>query len=98
MVEPEGIVPETTADRRIGVYVCHCGGNISDVVDVEAVVGRVGQDGEVAVARHVPFMCSDEGQMAIQRDVEELGLDRVVVAACTPSLHATTFRRAVSRA
>ncbi|MGZ8625242.1 MAG: CoB--CoM heterodisulfide reductase iron-sulfur subunit A family protein [Actinomycetota bacterium] len=98
MVEPEGIVPETTADRRIGVYVCHCGGNISDVVDVEAVVGRVGQDGEVAVARHVPFMCSDEGQMAIQRDVEELGLDRVVVAACTPSLHATTFRRTVSRA
>ncbi len=83
---------------RIGVYVCHCGGNISDVVDVQAVADRAGADDEVVVARHLPFMCSDEGQSSIEKDVEELGLDRVVVAACTPSLHETTFRRAVSRA
>jgi heterodisulfide reductase subunit A len=84
--------------RRIGVYVCHCGGNISDVVDVEVVAGRAAADEDVAIARHLPFMCSDEGQTTIERDVEELGLDRVVVAACTPSLHETTFRRSVARA
>jgi heterodisulfide reductase subunit A2 len=84
--------------RRIGVYVCHCGGNISDVVDVETVAGQVGTDEEVVVARHLPFMCSDEGQTSIEKDVQEQGLDRVVVAACTPGLHETTFRRAVSRA
>jgi heterodisulfide reductase subunit A2 len=89
---------ERPADPRIGVYVCHCGGNISDVVDVEAVTDQVGAEGDVVVARHVPFLCSDEGQTAIERDIAELGLDRVVIAACTPSLHETTFRRAVARA
>jgi heterodisulfide reductase subunit A len=84
--------------RRIGVYVCHCGGNISDVVDVEAVAARAGADEDVVVARHLQFMCSDEGQSTIEQDVRELGLDRVVVAACTPSLHETTFRRVVARA
>lgn len=89
---------EQRGRARVGVYVCHCGGNISDVVDVEAVTDQVRADEDVVVARHVPFMCSDEGQTQIQQDIEELGLDRVVVAACTPSLHETTFRRAVSRA
>ena len=55
------------------------------------------EDG-VSVSRHIPFMCSNEGQGQITRDIEELGLDRVIVAACTPSLHETTFRKAVIRA
>jgi heterodisulfide reductase subunit A len=90
-------MPEDPPGTRIGVYVCHCGGNIGDVVDVEAVCEDVGTSDDVAVARHLPFMCSDEGQTAIERDIRELGLDRVVVAACTPALHASTFRRAVTR-
>ncbi|HZD79657.1 MAG TPA: CoB--CoM heterodisulfide reductase iron-sulfur subunit A family protein [Actinomycetota bacterium] len=90
--------PEEPERRRIGVYVCHCGGNISDVVDVEAVADQAAQDEDVVVARHLMFMCSDEGQSTIERDIEDLGLDRVVVAACTPSLHETTFRRTVARA
>ncbi len=89
---------EDVAGRRIGVYVCHCGGNISDVVDVEAVTDDVGAEADVVVARHLQFMCSDEGQATIERDIAEQGLDRVVVAACTPSLHETTFRRVVARA
>jgi heterodisulfide reductase subunit A2 len=89
---------ERATRPRIGVYVCHCGGNISDVVDVAAVTDQVREDEEVVVARHLPFMCSDEGQGTIERDIAEYGLDRVVVAACTPSLHETTFRRAVARA
>ncbi|HEX9124158.1 MAG TPA: CoB--CoM heterodisulfide reductase iron-sulfur subunit A family protein [Actinomycetota bacterium] len=89
---------EQGVPRRIGVYVCHCGGNISDVVDVETVTDRAGADEDVVIARHLPFMCSDEGQTTIEKDIAELGLDRVVVAACTPSLHETTFRRTVSRA
>jgi heterodisulfide reductase subunit A2 len=84
--------------ERLGVYVCHCGGNISDVVDVDQVADALGHEDGVAVARHVPFMCSDEGQQRITQDIEELGLDRVIVAACTPSLHETTFRKAVIRA
>lgn len=83
--------------EKVGVYVCHCGGNISDVVDVDRVATEAaGLDG-VAVARHIMFMCSDEGQKAIVDDIEALGLDRVVVAACTPKLHEATFRRALQR-
>ena len=83
--------------EKIGVYVCHCGGNISDVVDVDRVAAEAAQLHGVAVARHVMFMCSDEGQNTIVEDIETLGLDRVVVAACTPKLHEATFRRAVIR-
>jgi heterodisulfide reductase subunit A len=83
--------------EKVGVYICHCGGNISDVVDVDRVTAEAARLPGVAVARHVMFMCSDEGQKTIVEDIEALGLDRVVVAACTPKLHETTFRRAVIR-
>ena len=83
---------------RIGVYVCHCGGNISDVVDVEKVVqAAAGLPGVVAATREM-FMCSDAGQQRIAEDISDKKLDRVVVAACSPSLHELTFRRTLSRA
>jgi heterodisulfide reductase subunit A len=95
----QGPLPEAN-DRgeRIGVYVCHCGGNISDVVDVDRVAEMLGREDGVAVARHLTFMCSNEGQQSITDDIRDLGLDRVIVAACTPKLHETTFRKAVMRA
>jgi heterodisulfide reductase subunit A len=83
--------------ERIGVYVCHCGGNISDVVDVERVATEIGELDGVDVARHLMFMCSDEGQASITDDIRDRKLDRVIVAACTPKLHETTFRRALVR-
>ena len=100
MVPEEPLEPldASGAAERIGVYVCHCGGNISDVVDVDRVATEAAGLEGVAVARHIMFMCSDEGQKAIIDDIKDLGLDRVVVAACTPKLHETTFRRAVVRA
>jgi heterodisulfide reductase subunit A len=96
--EPGQPLDASGAAERIGVYVCHCGGNISDVVDVDRVATEAAGLEGVAVARHIMFMCSDEGQKAIIDDIKDLGLDRVVVAACTPKLHETTFRRAVVRA
>jgi len=89
---------EAKPGERLGVYVCHCGGNISDYVDVNEVAEVVGREEGVTIARHVTFMCSDEGQQKITEDIKELELDRVIVAACTPSLHETTFRKAVLRA
>ena len=83
---------------RIGVYICHCGGNISDVVDVEKVVQAAAPLSNVAIARREMFMCSDAGQQRIADDIHEKKLDRVVVAACSPSLHELTFRRTLTRA
>jgi len=79
---------------KVGVYVCHCGTNIAGVVDVEAVAQAAGDMENVAIARHYSYMCSDPGQELIQEDIYNLGLDRVVVASCSPLMHETTFRGA----
>jgi len=85
-------------EPKIGVYICHCGSNIAGTVDV-AEVARFAQDLEgVVVARDYKFMCSDPGQELIKKDIKELGLNRVVVASCSPTMHEPTFRRACQEA
>lgn len=85
--------------EKIGVYVCHCGSNIAGVVDVTD-VAKWAEDTlpNVRVARDYKFMCSSPGQEIIEKDIKELGLTRVVVAACSPHLHENTFRNACKRA
>ena len=83
---------------KIGVYICHCGSNIAGVVDVAEVARWAATLPDVAIARDYRFMCSSLGQELIQKDIRELGLDRVVVASCTPRMHEPTFQRAVAGA
>ncbi len=83
---------------KIGFYVCHCGINIAGRVDVEDVAEYVRGLKNVAVARDYKFMCSDPGQDLIEKDINELDLDRVVVASCSPRLHEKTFQGACQRA
>ncbi len=83
--------------EKIGVYVCYCGGNISDHVDVEEVARRLESTPGVTVSRTNMFMCSDPGQEMIAEDVRSGKVDRVVVASCAPSLHELTFRGAIQR-
>ena len=77
---------------RIGVYVCHCGVNIAATVDVEGVVEYSQDLPCVVIARDYQYMCSDPGQELIKRDIKEQGLNRVVVASCSPRMHEPTFR------
>jgi heterodisulfide reductase subunit A len=84
--------------RKIGVYICHCGGNISDHVDVEAVRRQVEEQYGVTVARTSMFTCSDASQNDMIKDIQEQGLDGMVVASCSPKLHLTTFRNMSTRA
>ena len=83
---------------KIGVYICHCGSNIAGMVDVAGVAQWAADLPGVAVARDYEFMCSSLGQELIKDDIRDLGLDRVVVASCTPRMHEPTFQRAVSEA
>ncbi len=86
--------PLTQGPPRVGVYVCHCGTNIAATVDVAAVAEFArGLEG-VVLARDYTYMCSDPGQDLIKQDIDEHGLNRVVVASCTPLMHEPTFRRA----
>ena len=82
---------------RIGFYICHCGTNIAGVVDVAEVARFAETLPGVAVSRHYNYMCSDPGQELIQRDIQAHGLNRVVVASCSPLLHERTFRKAVEK-
>ncbi len=83
---------------RTGVYVCHCGTNIAATVDVKAVAEYARSLDGVALARDYTYMCSDPGQDLIKQDIREHGLNRVVVASCTPLMHEPTFRRACQEA
>jgi heterodisulfide reductase subunit A len=86
------------SDRRIGVYICHCGGNISDYVDVEAVREAVSREEGVVVAKTAMFTCSDATQQEMLEDIGEKALDGLVVASCSPKLHLHTFREVAKRA
>ena len=86
------------SQRRIGVYVCHCGGNISDYVEVDKVVAELRADPEVIVAKTAMFTCSDATQQEIIEDIKEQHLDGIVVASCSPKLHTFTFREVAKRA
>ncbi len=87
--------------ERVGVYVCHCGSNIAgtvDVVDVAKWAEEKLKHQGVVISREYKFMCSSLGQELIEKDIKELGLTRVVVAACSPHLHEKTFRTAAKNA
>jgi heterodisulfide reductase subunit A len=86
------------AGRRIGVYICHCGGNISDFVDVAAVKEAVKDDPDVVLAETSLFACSDGTQQEMIQKIRDEGLDGLVVASCSPKLHLFTFRGVSKRA
>jgi heterodisulfide reductase subunit A len=90
--------PKNRGRPKIGVYICHCGTNIAATVDVEDVARHAATLDNVKVARHYAYMCSDPGQELIKDDIHDEGLNRVVVASCSPLMHETTFRRACSEA
>jgi heterodisulfide reductase subunit A-like polyferredoxin len=93
-----GEVKAGSNGHRIGVYVCHCGTNISGKVDVVEAAAYAATLPGVVVAREYKFICSDPGQELIIKDIKELNLDRVVVASCSPRMHEPTFRSACGRA
>jgi heterodisulfide reductase subunit A len=86
------------SSRRIGVYICFCGGNISDYVDCERVREAIKDEEDVVTAKTAMFTCSDATQQEIIDDIREEKLDALVVASCSPTLHRFTFRGVAKRA
>jgi heterodisulfide reductase subunit A len=85
-------------DRKIGVVVCQCGGNISDYVDVEKVRAAIEKEHGVASAQIEMFACSEAGQQDAIRVIREKKLNGIVVCSCSPKLHTATFRAMAERA
>ncbi len=84
--------------KKIGVYICHCGSNISDVVDVEKVEAAIAGTEGVHILKNTMFACADSAQKEMVEDIVENKLEGLVVASCSPKLHVPTFRNVAKRA
>jgi heterodisulfide reductase subunit A len=84
---------ELDSRPRIGVYVCHCGLNIAKTVECDKVAEAAARFEDVAVSKDIGYACSEPGEQEIKNDILEHGLDRIVVASCSPRLHEPTFRQ-----
>ena len=89
---------EESSGIKTGVYVCHCGLNIAGVVDCPKVAEYAEGLPNVVVARDDGYLCSEPGQNRIRQDIELHGLNRIVVASCSPRLHEPTFRQCIADA
>ncbi len=83
--------------KKIGVYICHCGANIADHIDVEKVRESIASDEVVFLSRTTMFACSDSSQKDMVEDIKKQELDAIVVASCSPKLHLQTFRNVAVR-
>lgn len=85
-------------DKKLGVYICACGGNISDYVDIEKVKEAIKEEDCVFLAKTTMFACGDSNQKEMESDIKENNLSGIVVASCSPKLHLNTFREVSERA
>jgi heterodisulfide reductase subunit A len=84
--------------KKIGVFICHCGINIASTVDIEKVKKEISEYPGVAFCTDYKYMCSEPGQALVRKTIKDKKLDGMVVAACSPTLHEATFRRAAGSA
>jgi len=85
-------------EPRIGVFVCHCGTNIAGVVDVEEVAAYAATLPQVVHVTRNLFTCAQDTQDLMGQQIREKGLNRIVVAACTPRTHEMLFRKTLKSA
>ena len=97
-ISDEAAITQSENGERVGVYVCHCGTNIANIVDVEEVARWASEQPNVEISREYKFMCSSLGQDLIEADIKEKDLTRIVVASCSPHMHEKTFRGTCERA
>jgi len=77
--------------RKIGVYICECGPNIAEKVDIDKVIDAVSSLDGVAVAERYKLLCSEDGKKFLEEQIKKQGLTHLVVAACSPRDHEKTF-------
>ena len=80
--------------KKIGVFICHCGINIAGTVDIPKLKDELVEYPGVSFVTDYKYMCSEPGQALVRKMIKDKKLDGIVVAACSPTLHEPTFRRA----
>lgn len=85
-------------EKRIGLFICHCGKNVAGGLNIKNLVESSKKIKGVSFVAENKFSCSEDGQVDIQEAIHEQKLDRIIVAACSPSLHLMTFQRCGEKA
>ena len=78
-------------ERRIGVYICECGPNIAEKVDIDKVIDAISSIDGVAVAEKYKLLCSADGKKFLEEQIKKQGLTHLVISACSPKEHEKTF-------
>jgi heterodisulfide reductase subunit A len=84
--------------ENIGVFLCECGPNIKDAIDIDELVTFVNSFENIALVKTFGLLCSDNGKELIKKEIKEHNLKRVVIAACSPKEHEITFRKVLEDA
>ena len=77
--------------KKIGVYVCECGNNIADNMDIDRIIEAVSPTRDVEVIEKYRLLCSEDGKEYLKQSIQEHELTHLVVAACSPKQHELTF-------
>ena len=83
---------------RIGVFVCHCGTNISSTVEIDQVVESIKKEKGVAYVTNTIYACAQDSQDVIKQMIKDQNLNRVVIASCTPRTHEPLFQETIREA
>jgi heterodisulfide reductase subunit A len=84
----QGTGSVTKAGEKVGVFICRCGGNISDTVDIEELKSSINAN----FVEDYENLCSLNCRRNIREEIMDQNLDRVVIAACSPLTHLKTFQ------
>ncbi|GAH48087.1 unnamed protein product, partial [marine sediment metagenome] len=84
-------------EPKIGVFLCKCGKNIGDTVDIDQLAEEIEKLPEVKLVQVNTYTCSDPGQKEIETAILEKGIEKIVVAACSPRLHGPTWKKLLNR-
>lgn len=79
-------------DERTGVFLCRCGTNIAEKIDVDALVSHFGEAGVVTTSQGHALLCSEQGREFLEGEIRDKKLTRLVIGACSPRQHEATFR------
>ncbi len=85
-------------EPKIGVYICECGPNISEKVDIDKIIDAVSSLEGVTVAERYKLLCSEDGKKFLVEQIKKNGLTHLVLAACSPRDHEKTFREVCENA
>ncbi|PIP12143.1 MAG: pyridine nucleotide-disulfide oxidoreductase, partial [bacterium (Candidatus Stahlbacteria) CG23_combo_of_CG06-09_8_20_14_all_40_9] len=80
-------------EEKIGVYICECGPNIAENVDIDKIIDVVSPLPSVEVVERYRLLCSEDGKKFLKQSIQEHGLTRLVIAACSPKQHESTFMK-----